>query len=39
MDEKHATAFSLMKIDEEGCIVESAVKPNGEELKAIKINP
>ncbi|KAF6156551.1 hypothetical protein GIB67_000016 [Kingdonia uniflora] len=36
MDEKRATAFGLMKIDEEGCIIEFAEKPKGEQLKAMK---
>ncbi|KAJ1384890.1 Nucleotidyl transferase domain [Sesbania bispinosa] len=30
MDEKRATAFGLMKIDEEGRIIEFAEKPKGE---------
>lgn len=37
MDEKRATAFGLMKIDEEGRIVEFAEKPKGEQLKAMKV--
>ncbi|KAK8940176.1 hypothetical protein KSP40_PGU002892 [Platanthera guangdongensis] len=37
MDEERATAFGLMKIDEEGRIVEFAEKPKGEQLKAMKI--
>lgn len=37
MDEKRATAFGLMKIDEEGRIIEFAEKPKGEELKAMKV--
>ncbi|KAI3690130.1 hypothetical protein L2E82_48105 [Cichorium intybus] len=36
MDEKRATAFGLMKIDEEGRIIEFAEKPKGEQLKAMK---
>ncbi|KAF6141424.1 hypothetical protein GIB67_021240 [Kingdonia uniflora] len=36
MDEKCATAFGLMKIDEEGRIIEFAEKPKGEQLKAMK---
>lgn len=38
MDEKRATAFGLMKIDEEGRIIEFAEKPKGEQLKAMKVN-
>ena len=34
MDEKRATAFGLMKIDEEGRIIEFAEKPKGDQLKA-----
>lgn len=37
MDEARATAFGLMKIDEEGRIVEFAEKPKGEQLKAMKV--
>ncbi|KAK6133139.1 hypothetical protein DH2020_033178 [Rehmannia glutinosa] len=37
MDEKRATAFGLMKIDEEGRIVEFAEKPKGEQLKAMRV--
>ena len=37
MDEKRATAFGLMKIDEEGRIIEFAEKPKGEQLKAMKV--
>ena len=37
MDEKRATAFGLMKIDEEGRIIEFAEKPKGELLKAMKV--
>ncbi len=37
MDEKRATAFGLMKIDEEGRIVEFAEKPKGEQLKAMMV--
>lgn len=37
MDEERATAFGLMKIDEEGRIVEFAEKPKGEQLKAMKV--
>ena len=39
MDEERATAFGLMKIDEEGRIVEFAEKPKGEQLKAMKVDP
>ena len=39
MDEKRATAFGLMKIDEEGRIIEFAEKPKGEQLKAMKVTP
>ncbi|KAL8152258.1 hypothetical protein V2J09_010018 [Rumex salicifolius] len=38
MDEKRATAFGLMKIDEEGKIIEFAEKPKGEQLKAMKVD-
>lgn len=38
MDEKRATAFGLMKIDEEGRIIEFAEKPKGEQLKAMKVS-
>ncbi|XP_023929758.2 glucose-1-phosphate adenylyltransferase small subunit 1, chloroplastic [Quercus suber] len=38
MDEKRATAFGLMKIDEEGRIVEFAEKPKGEQLKAMRVD-
>uniref|UniRef100_A0A1J3HR36 Glucose-1-phosphate adenylyltransferase n=1 Tax=Noccaea caerulescens TaxID=107243 RepID=A0A1J3HR36_NOCCA len=38
MDEERATAFGLMKIDEEGRIVEFAEKPKGEQLKAMKVD-
>jgi glucose-1-phosphate adenylyltransferase len=37
MDEKRATAFGLMKIDEEGRIIEFAEKPKGEQLKAMMV--
>lgn len=37
MDEKRATAFGLMKIDEEGRITEFAEKPKGEQLKAMRV--
>ncbi|XP_047075570.1 glucose-1-phosphate adenylyltransferase small subunit, chloroplastic/amyloplastic [Lolium rigidum] len=38
MDEERATAFGLMKIDEEGRIVEFAEKPKGEQLKAMMVD-
>lgn len=38
MDEKRATAFGLMKIDEQGQIIEFAEKPKGEQLKAMRVN-
>lgn len=37
MDEKRATAFGLMKIDEEGRIIEFAEKPKGDQLKSMKV--
>ena len=37
MDEKRATAFGLMKIDEEGRIIEFAEKPKGDHLQAMKV--
>lgn len=37
MDEKRATAFGLMKIDDEGRIIEFAEKPKGEQLKAMQV--
>ena len=37
MDEKRATAFGLMKIDEEGRIIEFAEKPKGDQLKAMEV--
>lgn len=37
MDEKRATAFGLMKIDNTGRIVEFAEKPKGEELKKMQV--
>lgn len=37
MDEKRATAFGLMKIDETGRILEFAEKPKGEELKRMQV--
>ncbi|GJP34923.1 hypothetical protein CLOM_g19401 [Closterium sp. NIES-68] len=38
MDEKRATAFGLMKIDDTGRIIEFAEKPKGEELKAMQVD-
>nr|ASV64037.1 ADP-glucose pyrophosphorylase small subunit [Triticum urartu] len=38
MDEERATAFGLMKIDEEGRIIEFAEKPKGEQLKAMMVD-
>ena len=37
MDEKRATAFGLMKIDETGRITEFAEKPKGEALKKMQV--
>lgn len=37
MDEKRATAFGLMKIDEEGRIIKFAEKPKGKQLEAMKV--
>lgn len=37
MDEKRATSFGLMKIDDEGRIIEFAEKPKGEQLQAMKV--
>jgi len=38
MDEKRATAFGLMKIDEEGRIIEFSEKPKGDQLKAMMVH-
>ncbi|KAJ3693211.1 hypothetical protein LUZ60_008691 [Juncus effusus] len=38
MDERRATAFGLMKIDDEGRIMEFAEKPKGDQLKAMKVD-
>nr|CAB3456749.1 unnamed protein product [Digitaria exilis] len=38
MDEQRATAFGLMKIDDEGRIVEFAEKPKGEKLKSMMVD-
>lgn len=37
MDEQRATAFGLMKIDDEGRIVEFAEKPKGEKLRSMMV--
>lgn len=37
-DEKRASAFGLMKIDEAGRVVEFAEKPKGDELKAMQVD-
>ena len=37
-DEKRATAFGLMKIDEDGRVIEFAEKPSGDELKAMQVD-
>ncbi len=37
MDEERATAFGLMKIDDEGRIIEFAEKPKGEKLKSMMV--
>lgn len=36
-DEKRATAFGLMKIDDEGRVIEFAEKPEGEKLESMKV--
>jgi glucose-1-phosphate adenylyltransferase len=36
--EKEATAFGLMKIDEQGRVVEFAEKPKGERLTSMKVD-
>ncbi|XP_024542598.1 glucose-1-phosphate adenylyltransferase small subunit, chloroplastic/amyloplastic [Selaginella moellendorffii] len=38
MDEKRATAFGLMKIDDEGRITEFSEKPKGSALKAMEVD-
>ncbi|KAE8660422.1 Glucose-1-phosphate adenylyltransferase small subunit [Hibiscus syriacus] len=38
MDEKRATAFGLMKIDEEGRVIEFSEKPKGDQLKAMQVD-
>lgn len=37
-DEKRASAFGLMKIDDEGRILEFAEKPTGDALKAMEVD-
>nr|CAD1839320.1 unnamed protein product [Ananas comosus var. bracteatus] len=37
-DEKRATAFGLMKIDDEGRVIEFAEKPEGEKLESMKVD-
>jgi glucose-1-phosphate adenylyltransferase len=37
-DEKRASAFGLMKIDESGRVVEFAEKPSGDALKAMQVD-
>lgn len=37
-DEKRASAFGLMKIDDAGRVVEFAEKPKGDALKAMKVD-
>ncbi|XP_024381211.1 glucose-1-phosphate adenylyltransferase small subunit, chloroplastic/amyloplastic [Physcomitrium patens] len=38
MDEARATAFGLMKINDQGRIIEFAEKPKGDELKAMQVD-
>ncbi|MBA0633436.1 hypothetical protein Godav_005349 [Gossypium davidsonii] len=38
MDEKRAASFGLMKIDDEGRIIEFAEKPKGDQLKALQVD-
>jgi glucose-1-phosphate adenylyltransferase len=38
MDEKRASDFGLMKIDDKGRIVDFSEKPKGEELKAMRVD-
>lgn len=38
MDEKRATAFGLMKINDEGRITEFSEKPKGEQLRAMRVD-
>lgn len=37
-DEKRASAFGLMKIDQEGKVIEFAEKPTGDALRAMKVD-
>jgi glucose-1-phosphate adenylyltransferase len=37
-DEKRASAFGLMKIDESGRVIEFAEKPSGDALKAMQVD-
>lgn len=37
-DEKRASAFGLMKIDETGKVIDFAEKPKGDALKAMKVD-
>ena len=37
-DEKRASAFGLMKIDDAGRVVEFAEKPKGDALKAMQVD-
>lgn len=37
MDETRATAFGLMKINDQGRIIEFAEKPKGDELRAMQV--
>jgi glucose-1-phosphate adenylyltransferase len=37
-DEKRASAFGLMKIDEEGRVIEFAEKPKGDALKSMQVD-
>eukprot|EP00271_Cylindrocystis_brebissonii_P012247 TRINITY_DN3046_c0_g2_i1.p1 TRINITY_DN3046_c0_g2~~TRINITY_DN3046_c0_g2_i1.p1 ORF type:complete len:523 (+),score=114.14 TRINITY_DN3046_c0_g2_i1:109-1677(+) len=38
MDEKRATAFGLMKIDDKGRIIQFAEKPKGDKLRAMQVD-
>jgi glucose-1-phosphate adenylyltransferase len=38
MDEARATAFGLMKINDQGRIIEFAEKPSGDELRAMQVD-
>jgi glucose-1-phosphate adenylyltransferase len=38
MDEKRATTFGLMKIDNERCIAEFSEKPKGEQMREMMVN-